>query len=545
MNKKKTVTIVLTVGMLLLVGIASIMRKSNTPDMSQNTTVSETDDTNHPDFGQSDLDDIVKGLMKDTDVSLDNSSDNETATGMLIHKDKVKPGTSVQVSGWKKSSHIVVCGKNIYRNPHNYTKYTARGSTISFNESDGTINVISSGATGSMVGPAIYATVNGNRWNCQFKFYLPKDAIVTFSENSNADGFEYSRCYCEISNGTDASIKLTGHPTTLRVKANEEYGLRVHVSAGFSGDITFKPQIELNVFPTSFEPFSGIVYNRGDVLALNDKTSSPASAVTATNFANVISYNEPVTVTYTKTNTSDNYYKEYYDRVKQVGKKPMLLSFVDDDTRGLANVRLFHDTLAEIGVVGTYAAITNHLKNDKAMQNTLRQYEAEGFGVCCHASKQDGANTDYFRPYEDRDIEKVRKNMTDAKRYMQQVGFKSGNIWVTPYGVNDEQIRDLARSLGFDGLISTLNYTPVIHGVTDRYNIPRYSIERSTDMIKAGMDACVKSGGWVIVTSHAYNWGDHADSYKAKMAELVDYADEIGMKVVNVQEGYETFFGDS
>ena len=469
---------------------------------------------------------------------------SKTATGKLIHAHNVKPMTAINVSGFNATSNLIVCGKNLYRNPHGLTTYQGNGVTITFSETAGTINVDSDGATGNVTGPATFSTLNDANWRCQFKFSLPRDTVVTFSENSNADGFEYSRCYCEISNGVD-SIKLTGHPATLNMKANVEYGLRIHVSTGFSGSVTFKPQIEINEFPTEFEPFSGIIYNNGDSIVLNERTTSPACIMTATNFANMISYNEPATVTYRAAYAVDRIYQDYVNRVKQVGEKPMLLSFVDDDTSSLANVQLFHDALAEIGVVGSFAAITNNLQNDPALVSTLLQYEAEGFGICCHASNQDGANTDYFRPYEDRDIERVRDNMMTAKRYMQQAGFISGNIWVTPYGVNDEQIRDLARSLGFDGLISTLNYTPVIHGITDRYNIPRYSIERSTDMIKVGMDACTKYGGWVIVTSHAYNWGDNADTYKSKIAELVDYADEIGMKTVNVQEGFETFFGDS
>ena len=56
------------------------------------------------------------------------------------------------------------------------------------------------------------------------------------------------------------------------------------------------------------------------------------------------------------------------------------------------------------------------------------------------------------------------------------------------------------------------------------------------------MDACVTNGGWIIVTSHTYNWGNNVQVYKQKIGELITYANSIGMKIVNIEEGFRTFF---
>lgn len=454
----------------------------------------------------------------------------------------VSPGSLIKITGLSDSSNILVCGKNLYRNPHELSTYTTNNVTYTYNESDGTITVESEGATGTTVYPNYITTLNGIGWAGLFKFSLKTDAIVTFSDNASVERFVYNKLCMQVGDGTNLTA-LLGHNLTMKCLANVEYGVRLYVKEGFSGTVVFKPQIEINGYATEFEPFSGIYDDgNGNKIVINNQNSSADAVMIPGNVATVISYDNNVSVTYLKQDRIDVSYNSAIKVKPKIAKKPLMLSFLDDDTLNLTYVELFHDTLVELGAIGNYATITNHLLSSNALQNKLLEYETEGFGIVCHCSNQDGSATDYFRPYEDRDIDEARQNMITAVRYIKEAGFISGDIWATPYGVNDSQIQELAKSLGFRGLISGMNYTPVFGNITSKYNIPRYSIDVSNDITKAGMDACVENGGWIIVTSHTYNWGDDVQAYKQKIGELIAYANSIGMKIVNIEEGFRTFF---
>ena len=454
----------------------------------------------------------------------------------------VSPGSLIKITGLSDSSNVLVCGKNLYRNPHELSTYTTKNVTYTYDESNGTITATSTGATGATVYPNYITTLNGIGWAGLFKFSLKSDAIVTFSDNASVEQFLYNKLFMQVGDGTNL-IALHGHNLTMKCLANVEYGVRLYVEEGFSGTVVFKPQIEINGYSTDFEPFSGI-YNdgNGNKIVINNQNGSADAVMIPGNVATVISYDTNVSVTYLKQDRIDVSYNSAVKVKHDIAKKPLMLSFLDDDTVNLTYVELFHDTLVELGAIGNYATITNHLLSSNELQDKLLEYETEGFGIVCHCSNQAGTATDYFRPYEDRDIDEVRQNMITAVRYIKEAGFISGNIWATPYGVNDSQIQELAKSLGFRGLISGMNYTPVFGNITSKYNIPRYSIDVSNDITKAGMDACVTNGGWIIVTSHTYNWGNNVQVYKQKIGELITYANSIGMKIVNIEEGFRTFF---
>lgn len=463
------------------------------------------------------------------------------ASGELIHVDDVSPLTLVNVSGLLENHDIIVCGKNIYHNPHTYTTHSQNNVTKTFSEINGTITVSSSGATAPVVYPNIVTSLNGIGWAGLYKFSLPMDAVVTITPNASRDLFIYDRIFLQFSDGTN-TWPVRGKFTTLLCKANTEYGLRVYVDTGFNETVTLKPQIEINGFPTDFEPFTGVYTQDGSTINIGDRTTSPAAIMATSNTINVISQSGSVTLTYVRMNRVDKGVDAFAREKMPIPKMPLMLTFIDDDTTNYALVKLYHDTMQELGAVGNYAVITNHLEADNTLRDLLLEYESEGFGMLCHASNQSGEHTDYFRPWEYRDIDAVRENMLAGLRYMRQTGFISGSFWITPYGVDDPEIKGLAKSLGFQGLISGMNYSPSFRGYTSRYEIPRYSIE-SNDITKQGMDACIPNGGWVIVTTHANTWGDDVVTYKEMIGEIINYANTIGMKVVNFQEGFETFFG--
>lgn len=465
----------------------------------------------------------------------------KTATGNLIRVDDVNPCSLLRISG-AGTNDITVCGKNIYRNPHGMTTYTQNGVTKTFSENNGSIRVQSSGATNTSVYPNPVTTVNGVSFACLFKFSLPVDHVVTFSDNASRDIYMYDLVYMEISDGTNTT-KLRGNPVTLLCKANVEYGVRIHADTGYSGDVTFYPQIELNGFATDFQKFCGAYRESGTVVSLNQRGTSPNNITADGNIATVISPSASVTLEYDSITKSNRANCGYYKEVENVGNKPKMLSFIDDDTTNLSLVQLYHDTLEDIGIVGNYAVITSHLSNDNSLKEELLSYEAEGYGMLLHVNEQNGEGTDYFRPGTLRNFDACRQNLITGLRAMHNFGFLSGDNWVSPYGVNDPDLQGLAKSLNLKCLVSTLNNTPVIHNKTNRYSIPRYSLAASfnIDIVKRGLEAC-ENGGWVLITTHANEWGNDTETIATKISDIVTYAESIGFSVVNFEEGFKTFF---
>ena len=59
---------------------------------------------------------------------------SKTATGKLIHAHNVKPMTAINVSGFNATSNLIVCGKNLYRNPHGLNRECYRSRYVFYPE---------------------------------------------------------------------------------------------------------------------------------------------------------------------------------------------------------------------------------------------------------------------------------------------------------------------------------------------------------------------------------------------------------------------------
>ena len=459
-------------------------------------------------------------------------------------------GTPITVDD-PETKNIIVCGKNLFRTPHGWTNHTSRGVTKTFNETAGTIVVSSEGATGATVAPEIYDNVNGVSWSCMYKFKLKSAANVVITANADKDLYVYGDIYIQLYDGVKIS-SIYNEPMVFKAAANTEYGLRIYTSSNYAGTVTLKPQIEIGVtYPTEFEPFKGVIVDEnGDSICINTASESLDDGVLIDGYrATVISYDDDVTVNYDKVTDYDHGFMLYNLRNKKPDYRQPMLSIIDDDTVNTTYVKDFHDAMEGLGIVGNYAAMTKRLTDSNELKEMLLDYETEGFGVLLHCYYQYNEDTDYFRPGPNyRDIDSVRENMIKGLREIKGFGFISGNYWATPYGVNDDEIKALAKSLGIKAVISGMNDTPNLYNVTDSYSIGRYALPASSytenvPVIKRGMDACISNGGWVIVTTHAYSWGDATADVLNALSEIVTYANTIGMKVVNFQEGYETYFG--
>lgn len=251
-------------------------------------------------------------------------------------------------------------------------------------------------------------------------------------------------------------------------------------------------------------------------------------------------------------------------RIEQCPNLPLLITLTDDDTLTDEDVEHFHGCLMHNGVQGGYAFIGRRVEESGTTTiSKMQEVEDDGFDVLPHCWTQ----ATYFLNGETRDLNACMSNMVKIKRYMAEHQLMSQDQWIVPYGVTDEGIRHVAKSLGFKMMFSsaTKDFNRAID--TERYRTKRVGFhptwtEQSNIQLpelKALVDKMVEyGGGWLIVCCHVKDWNENnwpnnpemwvefdetldADGYPigyAPLNEFISYAKSVGCTFVNVREGY-------
>ena len=212
-------------------------------------------------------------------------------------------------------------------------------------------------------------------------------------------------------------------------------------------------------------------------------------------------------------------------------------TFIDDDTVSLASTKAFRDACVSKGIVGTFACVTHYLDDVNGLEAQLLDYEKEGFQITLHAS---GHGT-YFRP-NTRVESDVEEDVVVGIRRLLEAGFNPQNIrqWVTPYGVSDAFIQNIARKHGFDCLISAGNREIEV-GKYGRYKLMRPEIKygvNTLDTLKAYIDEAIEVNGWVAFCSHFGYTDWESSGSKDLWDSVVDYALSKQIKITTYADAW-------
>ena len=407
---------------------------------------------------------------------------------------------------------------------------TGNGVTYEYDSSAGEIKVSSSGATADGT-EAVFTTQKSESVPCHFAFKAPKNMWLTFRSNPTEwMSFDSGVMYQIYRNG-----KMIGYERGLgysfRANKGDEYGFRIIVTKGWSGNIIFKPQLNIGKEALDYEVCCTKTY----------KEDTVPDDISVGNMVSII-------------NTECTYelaYETKEVKEKKDTKRKGMISFIDDDTTSCKYVKDYHDIFEGTGVCGTYAVMTRRMTDggtdpedssyhyryddEGELLELLKTYEMEGFGMVLHCYWQNDTHesTRYFN-VATRDIQKCRENMLRGLREYRELGFQNADLWVTPYGVQDTEIQNLAKELGLECLISMSNNTIISEDYRNRWCIPRYSISTTSDQdyLKEQMRTAVEKGGWINIVTHV-NSCTSADyeMMKNKMREIIAYAKEIGLEI--------------
>lgn len=407
---------------------------------------------------------------------------------------------------------------------------TGNGVTYEYDSSAGEIKVSSSGATADGT-EAVFTTQKSESVPCHFAFKAPKNMWLTFRSNPT----EWMSFDSGVMYQIYRNEKMIGYERGLgysfRANKGDEYGFRIIVTKGWSGNIIFKPQLNIGKEALDYEVCCTKTY----------KEDTVPDDISVGNMVSII-------------NTECTYelaYETKEVKEKKDTKRKGMISFIDDDTTSCKYVKDYHDIFEGTGVCGTYAVMTRRMTDggtdpedssyhyryddEGELLELLKTYEMEGFGMVLHCYWQNDTHesTRYFN-VATRDIQKCRENMLRGLREYRELGFQNADLWVTPYGVQDTEIQNLAKELGLECLISMSNNTIISEDYRNRWCIPRYSISTTSDQdyLKEQMRTAVEKGGWINIVTHVNSWksADY-EMMKNKVREIIAYAKEIGLEI--------------
>jgi len=465
--------------------------------------------------------------------------------------------TALTFDGIEQGTWVNVSGKNILFFASVQRNLVNNG--IAFATSNGVMTITSADpaprttlSANSNFG-TIFSTVNGVSWWHNYKFRFASDTVVTVSGNASEHLTYDSKVQMMIGDGA-TNLYVDDNGLTFVAKAGVEYAARWAVLAGWSGTISFKPQIEIGSAATAWEPYKGERYAYvGSTLPY----SQPGQTV-------VFSYDdsEIVQVKAVKATTQERAEESAQSIAtlsditgsRAINGKKALISFIDDDTNNVALVTRFHNCFSSYGVPGNYAVMTIHLNESEAgttqsgLVDLLRSYEEEGFGCIYHCYYQAGDETRYWeRGNAAYDESLIKANFIRGLREIRDYGFSAYDYWVTPYGVNDDFIQSLARTHNMRCLLSmgsssglTQNSYVRADGNVSRWDIPRISVFRDANItrIKAIIDALSQTGGWLNVVTHANTWGATDQTVDDMVKGLIEYCLSKNCEIVSVPDAF-------
>ena len=166
-----------------------------------------------------------------------------------------------------------------------------------------------------------------------------------------------------------------------------------------------------------------------------------------------------------------------------------------------------------------------------------------GFQTVLHGFSQ---ASQYQNPTSAENVAFCEDDLVHGLQDLQQNGFTDYKFWVVPFGTNNDNLHRLAKKWGFECSVlvtSARDGFEDVHNATNRFAIRRVGLNPTDDAgsttlseLKSIVDKATKVGGWVLVCTHAYAWGEDI----SRFTEFVSYAKSKGCEFTTLGEAWRT-----
>ena len=136
--------------------------------------------------------------------------------------------------------------------------------------------------------------------------------------------------------------------------------------------------------------------------------------------------------------------------------------------------------------------------------------------------------------------EEIEQAILETNEYLTLRGLKYHNL-VYPYGSHDERVRRIAKKYYRCACTTDVGINT---GVVGSFNLKRYPLgyggsdsTNTLENLKAQVDACVSSNGWLIFMLHPH-MPEHTTALIETIASLIEYIQSIGVEIMTLNDGY-------
>ena len=227
---------------------------------------------------------------------------------------------------------------------------------------------------------------------------------------------------------------------------------------------------------------------------------------------------------------------------------------IDDDSPSATDMEIFAALMEENGISGTIACLTKVMDNNEDLKTKLLELERRGHQVVLHGYTQNEAYRN-ASVIGDENYKVAEDDFVHGLNDLMSAGFVDYKFWVTPYGVAQDCLKNLARKWGMECLITTAKKE--YNGSDGKYS--RYEIQRSglnagdtgtltQEQLLALADQCADANGWLLINTHITDgWnGDFT-----RITDFITHCKEKGFEFMTlgdawrirkpIYEWYETF----
>lgn len=257
-----------------------------------------------------------------------------------------------------------------------------------------------------------------------------------------------------------------------------------------------------------------------------------------------VSYVDKIERNYKPLNLVNRWYSDSNGQINTLFAKATskpICCIIDDDSPSAEAMETFAALMEENGVSGTIACLTKRMETHDDLKTKLLELERRGHQVVLHGYTQNEAYKN-ASTIGDANYKIAEDDFVHGLRDLMTAGFVDCKFWVSPYGVAQECLQDMARKWGMECLITTAKKE--FNGLDGKFG--RYEIQRSglnaddtgtltQEQLLALADQCADANGWLLINTHITNgWnGDFT-----RIADFISHCKEKGFEFMTLGDAW-------
>lgn len=239
-----------------------------------------------------------------------------------------------------------------------------------------------------------------------------------------------------------------------------------------------------------------------------------------------VSYVDKIERNFKPLNLVNRWYYDSKGRINTLFAKAQskpICCIIDDDSLSATYMEIFAALMEENGISGTIACLTKVMDENEDLKTKLLELERRGHQVVLHGYTQNEAYKN-ASTIGDANYKIAEDDFVHGLRDLMTAGFVDCKFWVSPYGVAQECLQDMARKWGMECLITSAKKE--FNGSDGKFG--RYEIQRSglnaydtgtltQEQLLALADQCADANGWLLINTHI------TDGWNGDFTRITDF----------------------